>query len=886
MNKIISPLLASILLLSCGKSSNKSHHREQNALSAPSFNHLTNRELSKVLLRTLSSEKREQLLREVDKLTTEEINEIFEITNQLHFEQSLRYYYPDDDVLNSERLIQKLITHPGNEHTVKFSYDQILQIQTLSYVRSKAVQNIVNSYEKMAQERINDLKGHLLEAISEDPTLSYDSMQKAKHQNKKDFIEEMSRNKAFLEKLDQFFKKSQLTIETQETLLISGLVAGALYPIFKDSSTIKDLVREAKKLSKLINDVTKKVKEVKVLVDSLEKHFKDTKDAYARLEEGLKKEDWSMKQVSTELKNKRNTHVYENLIQEVKSRILGKKENAKDDNPSILSQQFKVGEGITQSIAAARDITYGVTNIIKISTDIAGLIGITPDKEMQKLFSTIEKVASTVSLIDSAITGLAGGGVMGALTAVQAIGSINKVFGGGGPSSDAIMNAKLDMILKNQQKIMELQMATINMVKELALMVDEYHAQEMFALNTLVEQGNTHTDMLNNIINKELSSCDLLVANYITKNQDPRYSKKAGYNFYDFPLIKERLKEVNSYQELKKLLDLDGHKDSWKGCLSSLESTFMAIQFSSNPVSRKYKSEDQGTEILYIKHAYPKLLNVYYSQFKDNKKEYVAHFPHSIATADYDGALLKGQYIERFIPYSVEEELNLQELIAPESLERFVTHLLWAIPFYKMEKKIQSLDSLKDKQIKQGNDKEIKLLKQALFLTRSAIAQNVILSGEPIFKKFIETKNFEAIFTNRYCSQSRDDLCYLRSNKPLMRNALHFFVAYNLNSERAIEEYKLAFERKDKEYFKRFFMHRNVDYNFEKNALKLTLNYEDMKLAYELAMPTVEDIRQRKIIYPESMLNLVKMQDAIIQEILNLEESHNEKESLYQLLTL
>lgn len=882
-------LLSIAILTSCGQSNKDNEHNREIHSTSYKFEGIKNNlELTKIVLRTLPSHEREVLTQEISKLSPEEIKIIFENANKMNFKLATKYYYPDDQIIYHNELLKTLITHTENSIYSNFSYENQLHFQAISYIQSKSLNEIISNFENRSLQLIDEIKGDLILELTQDLSLGHEMLQMKKLGNKNDFIQKLVSQKKFIEAIDKYFKNSKLNQTEQNIVVIASLSAAAIYPLVKDSPSLHSLIEKAKKIGKELKKINEKKKEIMALTSTLEKHFNNTEKSFKKLKEGLIKTKESATKAKEQSKNFNGKPEFKHFIKEVERHITGKVDKAKGDNPSVISNPIYINEGVKQSVEAVGEISQNLGNIVNTAQNLANTLGIKLSRSSLDILDTAKKISDTTTIANTVITGLASGGVLGALNAFSALGSTSSFMAGGSSAMDGVMNAKLDAILENQKQIMQMQLETMQMVKDLALMVDSYHAQEMYALESIEIVNTIQSKMLNNILNSKVNSCNQIIDDHLYEYGKNKFSMneklKASINFSDYPLIRDSLKSIKNFADIKSLIRAD--RDNWMRCLSSFDDVFTSALYENNSILKFYETENIAHFKRYEDHVYSRILKTYRDLFRKEDSDDFTYFMHSIATGDYHGALLKEDYIRSFQTNGQKEALNIKNLISTKYLERYVTHLLWSIPYFKIRATDTSLEQAIKRQVKEGSIREIKLLKQALFLTRSAIAQQIIQVGEPFIRLAERTENFNSLFSDDGCKEEIDNLCFFRSNKILMQNLLNFYLYQKLSSQAVQENYESARIKKDTEYLDQVFGDRKVRYTKNKDGIQISLNRPEIKSSFELTLPSLDTILSAQIIYPHELNTLIKMQEALIEEITKLESRTEVPNIPYLWLTL
>lgn len=861
--------------------------REREILKKLLSSQTPNVALAEVLAHSIPKEHRDEIKEVVKSLTEDEAKAI--VSKVLEDSEKIRnsFLFHNQRYQDNSGLIENSLVNPKRLADAQFSSENMLKTSVFTYLKDKTLDQIVTTYEKRASELSRELAQQIaLELGKENPEIG--AMIDREHKEGLDrFIQALQKSEPFLRKVDTYFKNSTLNVNEQGMVVMSGVVAGAMYVLVKDNKDFKSLVKKAQQIAGEIKDIMRKADELIVLAQSLDKHATDLGRDIRNLDEGIRGADADLRLAFREarplLEKPTNIHS-RRIVNFLHENVISGNVTGDGNNTSLFSRPINISENIKKSVAAAGNISQNLSAIISTSTQMANLLGVKFSPGTQKLLDTANKVAAVAQVASTIIAGISSGGALTAVSALGALGGVGGLggFGGGGNNNAAefaMINAKLDQILKNQQKIMEMQVETMKMIKDLAIMVDEYHQREMVALAALRDDVLVGNEMKKAELNKDVRSCERMISFQLSSVwKDTNFKLHSGFGIHNLDGINKKfLANIEGLSDIRRLIE-SGGENGFGRCQDAFGEAFGKDLDEENPVLAIFASNENNALYKWNRETYQPLLEYLVEVSGTTGLDSV---PLHIPSANFTGQAIKAQYVDNVSDGNTDSEnYVLEYLVSAKSLERYLTSLLVLYPILEVERNIweKALEEIVDTYILNAgsgarqNTRSFYHLSNALKLIQTAIAQEAILAGEPVLHR-IHRKFHKEIFSESACEKYEENskfICSLRSNRLLAKNLLR----YDLNarfSDSLMREYEQAFVKKDFKTLS-FLLNNHIGptrimEENERIVLQMTLFQDRKEEQYNLPLPSPEEIKSGTIMYSENMNRLLKMQMYVLEAL-------------------
>ncbi|WP_408096858.1 hypothetical protein ACJVC5_17605 [Peredibacter sp. HCB2-198] len=871
--------------------------------------------LAELLAKSVVKEHREELKAMITELSEEEAEQIIKSLDTSNNTIRENYLYHGQKYYNGKKLESSLILDGQSLKNHPFSLETQLKISTISYLKSKALDNILEAYNKRSEKLAIELAQDIaFEIGSKHPDVAR-QIENEMNGPKDKVIEAIRKATPVAKKIDQYFRTSELNENEQYVTLLGGLIAGAIYVQVKDNKGFRNLIAQGQKIARDIKEFEEKAKEFSVLVNTMKHHLEQTKNDYRNLQEGMigarddardlferiRTNDLGPSDVSSR-------RIVDFLYKRV---IKGEEASPDRSNPSVLSKQVSFNENFQKTLTSASSLTNNLSGIIHTANSFATLFKMRPSKDLANILDKAQKVNAVIQGVQSAVAGFAAGGFIGAMGAISS-GPMMSLMGGGSRDSAMLaeINKKLDIVIKNQQEMMKMQIETMNMLKDLALMVDIYHQQEMAAIAELRDYQLTNLEISKAQLNKDIRSCERMInfqLSSVWKNMD--FGRDAFHSINNLEILKLRFTQsITGLHDIRRIVN-SVEEDGFKNCQSGIAEAFGSNNYNENPIRSIYASDEQNNLYQFHRETYaPLLSSLEYFSGTSSFDSMPLHLP----TREFAGLKFKVPHIDNARTESSSNDIyDLDQLLSVKNLERYLSHLIVLLPLMEVDKNVwlKSYEEIVASYLDAsnfGSNQNIRshfFLTNALKLTQSAIAQEALLAGEPVLHQ-IHARYIKDIMSDKECAQiKRDDvpatapettfLCSVRGNRLLLKN----LVMFALHSESEVhegfmEKYKTAYEASDRVAMAKLL---NAGIAMERieavksrdgSSLEFIINVLDKnKSKVAIKLPTPAALKEGKILYSESMSRLLKMQDMIIN---NLEKvapvERNQAEDLLKLL--
>ncbi len=708
--------------------------------------------LADLLAKFLSADEKKAIESIISSLKVSDIEEILTRVGKDNKTIQNFYLLKGQDYSFNNKLLTNSIVNQTSIISEAVSIEDQVKISAFTYIKNKSLDEIIMTYEKRTTELAKDLALIIAQEIAINDSLSAEKIESFVSSNDESrAMKVITSSRPYIEKMDRYFKASNLS-ENEQFIVVGGTaMAGAIYTVVKDNAGFKNIVEKVKGITQDVKAFEKKAKEFMVLARALEKHIDDTEkniDDFTSGMTGMRKDLKDLYE-STKVGGKTSSSVESKRIMRFlyEKVIEGKDTDKEGANPSILSKQVRINDNLLKSATAVGNMSDNLSNILNTTSAMCNLLGIKPSKDVQKVMQTAQHVAQAVSTVRNMAIGFAAGGPLGAIAAFSSSPVLSSLMGGGGDgtaSALAAINRKLDIIMENQRKMMEMQMETMKMIKDLALMVDQYHQDEMRAVAELRDISLVNLEISKSLINQDIRSCERMIRfqlSSVWKNYN--FEIDSFYGINDLKMINTHFsKNIKSFSDIQRIIH-SVEKNGFEKCQNGIAEAFGGNSTLENPIRGIFASTE--TEALYSfqRDKYLPLLDVLYSF---TRRVYLDSMPLHLPAANYKGVADKMVY---FMPSnsgmnnndnSSNDNYDMENLVSVKSLERYLAQLLVLYPYLEVDKEAwdKGAKAVAEEYIQKSNidsNQNIRssyYLSNALKLVQTAIAQEALMAGEPL----------------------------------------------------------------------------------------------------------------------------------------------------------
>lgn len=648
----------------------------------------------------------------------------------------------------------------------------------------------------IARDVVKDLVKRNPQAIKEmDELINVDQQQRALA------IVEM------LKKYDRILAKYDFSDDGSK-LIVYGLVAGALANTLKDNSTVQAILQRTEELRAL----KQKVDEIRLTVATLDECRRQLKKNWADVSSSFKavKEDieYYKDHGGFDAKNLDVSDRTKGELSRAMNDIMEGRFNkeAPDTMKGIFTEAHPLSDNVKNFLNSAAKTADSFNGIIGSVQVLSQQLGVTLSPELQDALSTASKIAQGVQLGSTIIQAYSAGGMVGALSAFAAGGPVGAALAAGSAMQQQAQNEayfkailkELGEIKRMQEETLKLQKETMQMVRDLAIMVDEYHKEDLFQMKQIYHQVVVNTEMTSILMQKDLRSCQLILAYVAQTNPATQDPYKLLTSIENLDGLRATMKDIYNVRTIQSLLTGSSEKDL-DNCRNAMSDAFAVSADPASPLAARFHVKELEAQAEIERTLFAGALKYLNSNGASGKslEAMALHLP----IAKYDALSAKDYYVYRDRTVGTEYYERMKNLISPEALESHITALLALHSWISLKNDdlasntnfVEAIVNSSSTVMPQSYSRSMMWLRGASEQIRAAIAQNALLAGEPILNKLAAQWNMIKDRDSE-CTQIADndnyaDMCFVRQNPLMMKNVLGYFMGqYLKNQQRRFSE--------------------------------------------------------------------------------------------------
>ncbi len=781
------------------------------------------------------------------------------------------------------------------EQSHLFNYQ--LEAKVAGLAQSIALQNLLKTFNEQIKSDSTDLAAQIVKQLVSSNSDVIEKIDKTK--SLQDRKQKITKVIGYLKQADALFVQYGINPSDQTAMVVYTSVASVLVMTLEQHPSVKvlsDKVRE-------VADLTMKARRLVSLARTLQEYGESLHTDAVAMGKSVKAIFNKVREVQADLDielsadGKKKAHAILNDF--LSGSTDPQSVSTEDDDKGLVGffeKKHKLDADVQDFLNRADKASRSLENILTITQKVTGAIGVQMPSEVHKAIHVAVQINQTVKAVQVVSKAFSSGGIVGALGALSGgpASMALAVFGGemGANSENAAILSELSSIKRSlaemtrlQQEVLENQKKMFVMMKELALLIEEYHQEEMMALTDIREEIGDLKEGLSEIDEAAFRSCQALTASALNKasyflKPQTATSQPSVYKFLysNVDLMKQTLKEVNNTPEALNQFINRGSASNFKTCQQELSTVFLDgdhLKF-----SRKlwidqdaYGKSVRDGGLISRKYFKPALE---YLQAMTAKKEghwenLGLHLPvldvQSLMTA-------KNKFLDQ--PGEGTNLSELQNLTATNKLEKYASALLVLHPYISIEAEVWS-GSVADL-IKVGTknatiDRSREMLVNAFQRIQMAVAQEAVLAGEPLLP-FL-SKDWDHVLSDLDCKRNPTYHCFVRENSLMMGNLLTYVLYQRMggagfNSGRLVD-----FKRNT---YKNLLAHPNLMaqvLGVQVNRIKVQSNGQVvLSLAsdgsQDVPFPDVEVVANGHIQYTQAMSRLLRLQHKVADELVKL----------------
>ncbi|UOF01623.1 hypothetical protein [Bdellovibrio reynosensis] len=762
-----------------------------------------------------------------------------------------------DDILQKNSLI---FNYSEMESTGGFSGR--IQMQIAAIAKAEALEKIMSAYNKAIEE---DAK-----YLSQDMVVRWDERQKDVIKKVESIVTDDVKEKAqkiyeVLVKYDKQLATYQFPDRDKNRLLVYTVVAAALANHLKENNSVKSLIKSYQKGK----EIKERIERLGMLLNSIDKHNEEIKSSWNKMKvsfEGIQ-EDLKIGAHDIIRNPGLSPQTKKNLEHFVDGLLNGVEEGAEDLQSrgeklkGIYTSGVKLTESANQFLDSSKQVANSLDHLLTSAEKVAAVVGVELGAPIKDAINTARKVSEGIEFVNLVTGAFQKGGLAGAMASIASgpglalVGASAVGLGGGDQTAADLGEIKKDLqeIKRMQKQTLELQKATIGMIRDLALMIDENHQREMALMEDIRDEVLVSKQLIAIQNEQRLKACNSMLAFGSTGHDSVAYASGVK----DFSTVRKLVVENNQgFQAINKMLRGPSEK-AFEECALGMSLVFTEGTNDAFLLRHFYSIAD-GEGLKVEKKLFHPALNYLSSQAANRSVTDMALY---VPVRDVKTLLFrKNFYIYDMSSTHTGGQLSkLNDLIAPLALEKFVSTLLAIHPFISLDLKAWAdletamsfaTDTIGGAPLPTARSQG--WLKGALEKTKTAIAQEAILSGEPLL--FSLNRDFNKITIEKTgCERVNEEpFCFVRRNSLMMKNLIIY---------RAHQDIRNA-SRSGSCYLQpEYFGLKEDDFVLSQGRCYLKLG----KLQVEL--PPYENVQSGKLLYTETMGRLMRLQQAIAAEI-------------------
>lgn len=824
----------------------------------------------------------------VKELSYDELSEIIKLTKRSNNEVKAILSFQGQSYQNNNSFIKSSITH---SYQAQRAFSHELAQNTFNYLRDKSLDKIIETYDQQAAKILRELLPHIAKDISTNqPALASQIEREIQAGDIEKAKENIQKALEKVELVSRSLGESNLSKDDKIVLASMGVLSAALYDSVKENKTFKEVVQVTRDVQRGIAELKDRYKEFTILAGSINNQVTILGHNAREFTEKIGDANAGLRDLvrlgSRSAPGSSGVHS-RRLLDYVNGEIRG----GKRVNPEELNDEYRVkareiSKNLNQSFELLHQSAESLNNIVSVSLRMTELLGVRLPQNVQKALATGQKVLSAISLGKSVLSAYSTGGASAAL---GLLGGSSMLGGDQTGAQLSEINQKLDVVLQNQKLMLEAQMKTMEMIKDLAIMIDRYHEKEMAALAELRSLNLIQLEMLKENLHRDIRSCEAMISYRLSSIwRDYDFNADSYYSIGLIDLVKQKLSErVVGLEGIRRFLS-DSSPDHFSDCARAFINSFGAnFNKKENPLLAIFAS-GQDEDLLTFKNSiYDPLLTFLRTFIEPHKFSSIPlHMP--VREVDYLENKRNLLVNPRALPGSVGHRFILDEMISVKNLERYVSNLLVLYPYLEVQKSFWSKDLsviidefLEASDVNLYRTRGAYYLQNALIITQSAIAQEALLAGEPLIVALYENlhhsllsdSNCSGLTSYQSGSTGADLVCAIRANSLLMKNYLHYVISLNRTTNPHIGyDYEVAYKKKDIKALQSF-MKTNLEIKevTKNDDQVLVLEISGLRSAgsrlIQISLPRPTEIDSGELVYSENMQRLLLIQQKLLDEL-------------------
>lgn len=778
------------------------------------------------------------------------------------------------------------------------AFNQQLEIKISGIVQSAALQNILKTFNQQIRSDSTEIAAHLVhQLLHSNPAVIHKIDRSIATKDRDERIRKVI---AYLKQVDFLFVQYGVSPSDQNAIVLYASVAGVLIEVLDKHPSVQilaqtvreyvDLTMKARRLVSMALSLQEYGdslhKDAVVMGNSVKNIFDKIRDLQGDVEINL----------SADGKKKARAILNDFLSGRSQADLsLGR-----DDELGLVGffeKKRALDQNVQDLLTRADKAARTLDNILLVSQKIATTVGVNLPPEFHQAVGVAVKVGETVRTAQLVSKAFSTGGIVGALGALSggpatmALAAFSGEMGLSG--SEAVILGELASIkrslvdiARSQQELLENQKKMLVMIKDLALLIEEYHREEMMALTDIREEITDMKAGLSEIDDSAFRACQAMTS--YTLSRAPYYLKPEvsttlplvqRFLYSNVTLMKKTLGEMTKTpRDLRQFIN-SGAPENFETCQGEISNVFL------NRDHRKFSRalwvdvDASGNSIrdgsAIVRRYYDPALE--YLQKVTHKKE--GRWQHlGLHLPVLDVQSLMTSKMKFLLQPGEENDLSdLSNLTATNKLEKYVSALLVLHPYLSIDADVwrgpfEGIVEVANKEETLGRSRG--MLQNAFKRIQIAIAQEALLVGEPLLPSLSQEWNM-IVGQTQGCKPGSLAYCFVRENPLMMGNLLTFVLIQRMGGplqakDTAVSSRRAAYQKllNQPEALAQL-LGVSVDRikRDSHGVLVLSLSGDDR---LQVPLPGVEVVAQGHIQYTQAMSRLLRLQPKVAEELVKL----------------
>jgi hypothetical protein len=838
----------------------------------------------------LAPEATNDMMKEVDSWSLSDPNlsdKIFRFKEDLaksYSQNRLRLTLSNQNI-DSDIVAHSIFALPSTNLFASDAMSALVDLSLRSHLQNKAYQSLTQTYTDAIQDATSLVAQDLVASFKRDQSVEYEHIlqvirnalltQKEVQEQVRDILSKSSKLSACIQHIHDKIDSTEI-----EKIILEEVAGGVVKAITQGTSTLfiaptlqvfeqkvdeifvfkQTLIQEAKKFQSDLHDVQE---QSQALIDSISGKKNILKDVNEKMYQAKSIAEDELKKA-------------QDIANTAGNQLTG------DLNAVVDGVKTGDWQGV---LTSTQNSVNRIGNLCVGAENLASSLGIPISPDIQNAVKTVSEVSEVINIGASVAAAFATGGASAILSVVSGFSGMSQ-----GPDLSGI-ESELAAIREQQKEILQNEVKIMEMVKDLADMVGQFHEEEMQQLyvidQDIKDTASIMTMMDWGLCKKMLSS----LPSGDNSSQILGLGWRQGFQSYG------RFLNQNGIQKF--ISDSQAYYSSCQTNLGSVLSPWVeksGADLKTSILRYTVSGEDKDSQFLEEVIYQPLFQFTLQSQRTHGLSLPMARMP--ILAAKYKA------FSE--LADNDEENLQLTSLLSPQRLDIYITSYLSLRPFVQLDvsqwtstfdstadlsdeaqKLLQFDHFLSSQQINFAHERSVADLQATLDLIRSAIAQESILAGEPILD--LLSTHFAEFFSDAESPLGKS----VRSNKVLLTNLINY-VFSQVVPPTSRDSYEQARTSQDTERLITI-LGKDIGETLRTYLVADAKNHtlliqipggKSASSGPQVSLPTAHDLSEGKILYRSTMGRLVDLQSRVMDELQNLSASSLQPEEIKKLMNV